>query len=220
MKIVDIFESISGEAGTMIRQGSLCTFVRFFGCPIYCDYCDTPGSWQNDAPSLEYAPYQIIDQIEAIGNPNVIVTGGAPFIQPDIEEFLTCLSDSDDIDNIVIEASGINAPFNIKSISEKITYAVDYKLPSAKSDFFALNTFPFNYLGYRDLIKFLIKTDEDLSLAVEKCQSVMENRNRNSPTFVFTPMNNKKAEKILTVLKDAGIKAVINVQIHKILNIA
>ncbi len=219
MKIIDIFESISGEVGTTIRQGELCTFIRFFGCPIFCADCDTPESWNPATVYLEFTPYQIIDQIEAIGNPNVIVTGGEPLLQKDIEEFLSELSERDFVENIVIETAGICPSFPIYQW-DNVSWAVDYKLPSAKSTFPALNTFPFKYLDENGLIKFLIKTEEDLSLAIEKCQELNKEFKYNVPTFVFSPMDNKGVDKILTATKEAGIEAILNVQIHKILNIA
>ena len=38
MLVNEIFTSIEGEG---IRQGFVCTFVRLYGCPLRCSYCDT-----------------------------------------------------------------------------------------------------------------------------------------------------------------------------------
>ena len=38
MKVIEIFESIQGEAR---NQGKLTTFIRLAGCNLDCSYCDT-----------------------------------------------------------------------------------------------------------------------------------------------------------------------------------
>ena len=219
MKIVDIFESISGEVGTTILQGESCSFIRFYGCPFACVYCDTPESWHPNTNYKEHTPYELIDMLEKIGNPNVIVTGGEPLMQADIEEFLSELSERAFVKNIVVETAGVCPSFNIH-LWGKVSWAVDYKLPSAKSDFLAINTFPFKYLDDSNLIKFLIETEEDLNLAIEKCKTLNDDCRYGIPLLVFSPMNNKGVDKILTRTKEAGIQIVLNVQIHKILGIA
>ncbi|MDF1532664.1 MAG: 7-carboxy-7-deazaguanine synthase QueE, partial [ANME-2 cluster archaeon] len=43
----EIFNSIQGEG---IFTGMRQVFVRFQGCPLHCDYCDTPQSRKPTAP--------------------------------------------------------------------------------------------------------------------------------------------------------------------------
>ena len=37
-KVVETFVSINGEGA---KSGSLALFIRFQGCNLHCDYCDT-----------------------------------------------------------------------------------------------------------------------------------------------------------------------------------
>ena len=44
MKVVEQFISINGEGQ---KAGQLALFVRFAGCNLQCEYCDT--KWANEA---------------------------------------------------------------------------------------------------------------------------------------------------------------------------
>ena len=222
MKIVDIFESISGEVGIDILQGELCTFVRFFGCPVGCVYCDTKETWSPETIYTEISVKELAEHVIRIGNPKIIVTGGEPFMQPDLEEFLITLSKNPTVQKIVIETAGVGGNFETHNVGHKVSYAVDFKLPSAESTYVNLNTFPYLTLGASDLIKFLIETPEDLREAIETCvefDAAFRNRWQ-KPAYVFSPMNNQKADVILSSMKEANVTGIINVQIHKVLNIA
>lgn len=220
MKLMEVFESISGEVGTKILQGEICTFVRFYGCPVGCVYCDTKDSWQKQE-YVEKDVDQILDMVENLGNEKVILTGGEPLCQKEIIPFIELLYASEFITDIVIETSGIypKGIFLIKG--EKIAYAVDYKLPSAESKYSGLNKFPFSQLTGQDIIKFLIADGKDLQIAVEICTGLMALKWKSDrPKFVFGALNNKGIPNILNILNNYQIPAIINVQIHKILNIA
>lgn len=224
MRVAEIFSSISGEVGTAILQGEPCTFVRFFGCPVACDYCDTPESWYEggvfSSNFSNMAKEEIVAEILNIGNKKVIVTGGEPVIQSEFEEFLDLLWETREIENVVVETSGIPVPFDIRKRNDfKIRWAVDYKLPSAKSKYPNLNKFDFCSLWFVDMVKFLIFTRKDLIEAIEKCKEISEFVPE-VPVFVFAPANPEFTRLIITTAKEAGIDIVINVQIHKILNIA
>jgi len=225
MRIAEIFESISGEVGTTIRQGEPCTFVRFFGCPVQCVYCDTQESWNitEDARPIHYTVKQIIKEVKCIGNQNIIITGGEPVIQKGFEDLLLAMWKDDWIKKIVIETSGIPPLFdsrNTQGRNFKIVWAVDYKLPSAKSSYPELNKFPYQYLKEHDLIKFLIFTEEDLKEAIDVCEQFNALFAYDCPKLVFAPGDKKLTKLILASAKQAGVEIIINVQIHKILNIA
>ena len=54
-KIVERFISINGEGR---KAGQLAIFLRFAGCNLECDYCDT--KWANE----KNAPYEILSEEE------------------------------------------------------------------------------------------------------------------------------------------------------------
>lgn len=222
MEVAEIFESISGEFGSTTRQGSLVTFIRFFGCPIGCAYCDSPDSWKSSSYT-NMTPEEILSTVEQLGNKHVIITGGEPVCQKELPTLLEKLCASDSVRNVVIETSGIHPGFTLHpefDMEWKIDWAADYKLPSSKSEYANLNTFPWKEMEMSDLVKFLILTEEDLGEAIDAALSLIEITFDNSPRFVFTPGPNINVDQMIRRLKENGINFVINVQIHKILGVA
>jgi len=79
--ILDIFASRQGEG---ICVGDPQVFVRFGGCNVVCDYCDTPES----IPAKSGRPWrfnEVLDKIRTFDQPvsamPVSLTGGEPLIQ-------------------------------------------------------------------------------------------------------------------------------------------
>jgi len=82
MRIAEIFYSIQGE-GRLIGIPSV--FVRTAGCNLRCLWCDTPyTSWrpQGDEQKLD----RILDQVRKYQAHHVVITGGEPFLAPDLAE--------------------------------------------------------------------------------------------------------------------------------------
>ena len=69
-KINEIFYSLQGEG---FHTGTPALFIRFSGCNLKCDFCDTQhesGTWMSDD--------EIIRQAEACPAKMVVLTGGEP----------------------------------------------------------------------------------------------------------------------------------------------
>jgi 7-carboxy-7-deazaguanine synthase len=77
-KIIEIFHSLQGEG---IYLGEPMTFVRFFGCNLSCNYCDT-GYSRDEAKATEMSGEQVIERITALAQPGefVSLTGGEPLL--------------------------------------------------------------------------------------------------------------------------------------------
>ena len=74
-KINEIFESIQGEGS---HTGRLCVFVRFAGCNMACDFCDT------DFESYtEMTGWQILEKVKQFKSKIIVFTGGEPMLQLD-----------------------------------------------------------------------------------------------------------------------------------------
>lgn len=74
--VSEIYQSIQGE-GSLV--GTYCNFIRFNGCNLVCEYCDTKGKVLYTKKTLE----KIIEQLTP-GLP-VILTGGEPMLFVDKE---------------------------------------------------------------------------------------------------------------------------------------
>lgn len=78
MDVVEIFDSIQGEGLTV---GMPSTFVRFAGCNLACEYCDTKYAWHAYGTGTRMTPQEIVEQIT---QPAVVLTGGEPLLQPEL----------------------------------------------------------------------------------------------------------------------------------------
>ncbi|MDK9559919.1 7-carboxy-7-deazaguanine synthase QueE [Gallibacterium anatis] len=79
--IVEIFESLQGEG---FNTGMPAIFIRFGKCNLACPWCDT------DYQTFSLMTLQqIADQVTAFSTKNIIITGGEPTIQPNLEKLLS-----------------------------------------------------------------------------------------------------------------------------------
>ncbi len=121
--IIEIFSSFQGE-GLLIGERQI--FVRFAGCNLNCNYCDTNDSKSESSGKL-MTPQQVIDEINKILTPDcqtISFTGGEPSLYP---EFISEVSKNFDL-KIMLETNG-TLPENIDSIEKLDVVSLDIKLP-------------------------------------------------------------------------------------------
>ena len=73
-KLVEMFYSIQGEG---INMGMPMLFIRFAGCNLGCEYCDTP--WRNTHTTIAHD--SLVQQIREHKAIYVVFTGGEPCLQ-------------------------------------------------------------------------------------------------------------------------------------------
>lgn len=73
MRVNEIFYSIQGEGA---NSGCAAIFIRFSGCNLRCDFCDTEHQSYQDLTEEE-----IMQQISEYPAELVIITGGEPTLQ-------------------------------------------------------------------------------------------------------------------------------------------
>lgn len=93
-RVVEKFVSINGE-GT--KAGQLAVFVRFAGCNLRCDYCDTKWAYMADVAYVEMSGEEILEYIKSCGVKNVTLTGGEPLIQAGIRSLLELLAEDEEL---------------------------------------------------------------------------------------------------------------------------
>ncbi|MCE5213450.1 MAG: 7-carboxy-7-deazaguanine synthase QueE [Methanobacterium sp.] len=126
--INEIFSSIQGE-GMLLGRRQI--FVRFSGCNLNCNYCDTPES-RNPIFGRNTSVDELYSNVENLMTPDfhsISLTGGEPLLHADfIREFLKKI----DYD-VLIETNG-SLPDELEKIVDHIEYAsVDIKLPEHES---------------------------------------------------------------------------------------
>ncbi|MBP3790504.1 MAG: 7-carboxy-7-deazaguanine synthase QueE [Methanobrevibacter sp.] len=121
--IIEIFSSFQGE-GLWIGERQI--FVRFAGCNLNCNYCDTNDS-KSTKSGILMTPQEVLEEINKILTPDcktISFTGGEPSLYP---EFISEVSKSTDL-NIMLETNG-TLPENIDSIERLDMVSLDIKLP-------------------------------------------------------------------------------------------
>lgn len=100
LKIQEIIPlTIQGEG---FNAGTPCSFIRLFGCPVGCYFCDT-GYASSEKQLPDYKEMEI-DEIKAeLQSENVVITGGEPFVNSSFAFLLLELSKQ----IVSIETSGI-----------------------------------------------------------------------------------------------------------------
>jgi len=80
LPVHECFHSWQGEG---MHMGRSAYFIRLFGCPVHCPWCDSAGTWHSDYVPKDVAklsPFELAEQAEAAGAEFVVVTGGEPAI--------------------------------------------------------------------------------------------------------------------------------------------
>ena len=207
MRVIEKFVSINGEG---LRQGELAVFIRFANCNLRCSYCDTTYSFINPVYNDESID-EIIDYINKQHVKNITLTGGEPLIQEDIDILINRLVELGY--RVEIETNG---SVDIKKyLNDKISFTLDYKLPTSLMEKFML-TDNYNYVTKKDSIKFVCGDLNDLIKAKEimiKYDLINKTNCLISPVF-----NQINLEDIVNFLIDNNLNDVrLSLQIHKII---
>ena len=80
LPIQEQFYTFQGEGR---HSGQAAYFIRTFGCPIHCPWCDSSGTWHPDykPDKIErISPESLVAEVEKTAAEFVVVTGGEPAI--------------------------------------------------------------------------------------------------------------------------------------------
>lgn len=208
----EIFLSIQGES---TETGLPCIFVRLFGCPIKCSYCDQPQDIKN---KKRISVGNIVDKIRKYkGIKRVCITGGEPLIY---EETIPLAMELRYYDyEVSIETSGC-IPIEPCGYRRGYRYIMDIKCPSSgvseKNKYDNLI-----HLQNNDDVVFVIANREDYEF--------MKGVLKKYPTpanILVSPMfdKNQKAvigkELVNWILRDQLSHVRVQIQLHKILGVS
>ncbi|MDO4699046.1 MAG: 7-carboxy-7-deazaguanine synthase QueE [Pasteurellaceae bacterium] len=198
-RIVEIFETLQGEG---FNTGMPSIFIRFGKCNLACPWCDTN---YNDYETKTLA--EIMRTVRSFTARNIIITGGEPTIQPNLERLLDQLKAEGYF--IAIETNGL----------KPVPLQIDYIATSPK------RLYQKNYLKHH--IPFAhevrIVVDEDVFAFCEQIeQSIKADRYYLSPCERNGEMNMLETITLLGLLNQRPNhpRWQLSIQTHKIAGIA
>jgi len=116
MKVNEIFRSVQGEGPAM---GDVATFVRLSGCNLMCEGCDAVHQ-----DGINMSVSDVVEVCRSMKNDVIIITGGEPFIQPEVYDLISALDDAGFV--VDVETNGT------QSIMRDVTWNVRYFVVSPK----------------------------------------------------------------------------------------
>lgn len=219
-RVSEVFRSVQGE-GLYLGMDQL--FVRFFGCNLCCQFCDT-----HLHAFTEYLPHELFQEIELYNGTfhSISFTGGEPLLQGDfLGEVLKLLYHEGHC--IYLETNG-TLPHELQRVIKYIdVVAMDIKLPSSTGMGQFWN-FHHRFLKIASLKEVFIKTiiceatqEEDLRQALEVIRSA------NPAAIVVLQPNSAEGNGLLTgkienfkdICRQEKVTAVVIPQMHKIMGI-
>jgi len=217
-KISEVFKSIQGEGP---YQGFVQVFVRFFGCNLSCDFCDTKlKRWTEESIESLLEKIFVLDTCHSVS-----LTGGEPLLQLDfLKELAIELKNKGK--TVYLETNGILYRNLEKIIDYVDIIAMDFKLPSstAAKVFWQMHKeFLKIALKKEVFVKAVVNSSTELSDIIESIKIIKELKP--DLCFVLQPQNPFEyfLGGKLKELEDICLKENINVkvirQLHKELGV-
>jgi 7-carboxy-7-deazaguanine synthase len=202
MRVAEIFQSIQGET---THAGRPCAFVRFAGCDRRCTYCDTAWAWEG---GRDQSVEEIVQGLSGFSTRFVTLTGGEPMLQPNIARLCRRLLEAGF--EVALETHG-QAP--LADLPDGVRRIVDVKTPGSGAEDQSFINLP--DLRAQDEVKFVLTSRADFHWAVDVCRRFdLERRVQVLLSPVFGQVDPKD---LVEWLLESGLKARINLQIHKLI---
>lgn len=208
----DIFCSIQGESSL---SGLPTVFIRLFGCPVGCVYCDQP---QNKNSRKKISIANIVSEVQKNYRwcKRVCITGGEPLIYEDTLPLVYELQSYGY--QVSIETSGC-IPIQKDDYRRSFIYVMDVKTPS--SGVVEKNIYEnLIKLHTRDEVKYVIKDRKDYDFM----KGIMK-RYPTQAKILVSPMFNMYNKMLIGndlvkwLLEDRLSNIRVQVQLHKILGV-
>lgn len=219
-RIAEVFESIQGEG---IYLGEKQIFVRFFGCNLNCQYCDTKLDH-----FMVYEPEELFKEIKLYQDDyhSISFTGGEPLLQADFLREALKLTCQDGYKNYLETNGTLNG--ELEEVIEYLDFiSMDLKLPSSTGMGNLWNL-------HRKFLK--TASQREVFLKAVICQSTSEDDIRQASTlinevnraaiFVLQPNSyenrevlSEKLERFKHICREKEVTTCIIPQTHKIMEL-
>lgn len=219
-KIREIFESIQGE-GPYVGEKQL--FIRFCGCNLNCNYCDTDF---DVVKSQDYTPTELLEEITKLDDIfTVSLTGGEPLMSAAfLMEFLPLLKGAGH--SVYLETNG-TLPDKLEQVIDYVdVIAADIKLESAtgvKTDFDEYKKF-FTLGAKKEIFAKIVFneniTDEEIKTSVDianvaDCVVILQPEMKGNSFAVSPEKREKVFEKFYKLYRNVRLIP----QVHKFMNV-
>ncbi len=201
MRITEIYVSVQGETQ---YAGLPCTLVRTTGCDLRCTYCDSAFAFHGGS---DMTLDQIVAEVDKLGAPLVLLTGGEPMLQKELPALAARLLGAGY--RVMIETSGSQP---LDSLPADVVRVVDVKTPgSGESHRMRWETL--DGLRAQDAVKFVLSDEADYLWASE----VIRTRGLAERTEVLlSPVHGRlKPEALVSWMLRDRLPARLNLQLHK-----
>jgi len=204
MIINETFLSIQGES---TFSGWPCFFIRTTGCPLRCRWCDTAYAFH------EGSDRTIADLVqEALSHevPLVEITGGEPFVNPDLPTLARALLEAGK--TVLIETSG--AFLVPPGLDRRCRIIMDIKPPGSRMEG-TMREETFRALLPGDEIKIVLADRRDFDWAMDFLDRIR--LPESIPVSVSPVFGECRPEDLASWVLESGRALRIQVQLHKIL---
>lgn len=210
MKVVEIFQSIDGEA---FNAGGITNFIRLSDCNLRCNYCDTIYG-QNLSDGEEMSIDDILKKLDK-NIKRVTLTGGEPLLHRN--NAYTLLNELLKYKYIVsVETNGSIDISDFKADFKDVSFIVDYKSKSSLMNKH-MQIRNFNILKKNDCVKFVVKNISDLQDMEEVYKNTKLSENK-IPIFVSPVFGEIELVEIVNFLKTRKLNDIrLQIQLHKII---
>lgn len=197
--VSEVYASVQGEGPF---TGEKQVFLRLAGCPLRCDYCDTPQSLTAQGHSqltIGETKERILSESKKSGATTVSVTGGEPLAHgPFLQELLPLLKKENL--KIYLETAGVHYEALVAVINFVDVIAMDMKLPSATGkDYWAEHKKFLTIGGSKIFVKIVVENhslENELAKALELLKAQQP-----TPVLILQPVT-AQSGKITTPLPE------------------
>jgi 7-carboxy-7-deazaguanine synthase len=202
VRVTEIFFSIQGES---TLAGEPCVFVRFTGCDLRCQYCDTEYAFYGGQAMTRE---QILGEIAKYPARFVCLTGGEPTLQKELPQLAQDLLDRGY--RVSLETHGQRP---LDGVPRGVHKIVDLKTPGSKemhTDFTELTK-----LAPGDELKVVVCNSEDFRWAVEVIDKL---ELWGKVPVLFSPSYGEvDFQELARWVLESGKPARLQLQLHKII---
>jgi 7-carboxy-7-deazaguanine synthase len=202
VRVTEIFFSIQGES---THAGRPCVFVRFTGCDLRCQYCDTAYAFHG---GVDMTRAEILERVSQYPARFVCLTGGEPSLQKELPQLAQELLDRGY--EVSLETHGQRP---LEAMPTGVKKIVDLKTPGSRephTEFSQLLR-----LGPGDELKVVVCDEADFHWAVALIDRLgLWDR----VPVLFSPSYGQVAPADLARwLLDSGRPARLQLQLHKVI---